>query len=259
MLTQLFSCGEIPLDWQLSEGDLDTIVVEAILTNEHHRHRVRITHPFADPNQQAEPISDATVSIRLNNQTYALLELPNHPGIYITPTILNDSIGNTYHLQIDYRGKTYEATDQMQPVNTFGKFTFTPVPDTDSMIIKNPPPLINEFEQAMYEINIDWSHLSNTGKTQTKIFFYTFNTIDVGQIFSPPKEHILFPRGSHVLVKKYSLSTEYASYLRALVAESQWQGGLFEESKDNLPTNISNGGLGFFSTCAILTDSLIAQ
>lgn len=259
LITLFISCGETPLDWQLQEGNIDTIVVDAILTNEHHRHRVKITHPFADPNHIPDPITGADVSIRVNNQTYHLLELPNHPGTYINANIIDDQIGNTYFLEVNYQGKSYDARATMEPVNIFGKLTFATVPNTDSMTIKNPPPLIDEFEQAMYEINIDWSHLTNIGKTRAKIFFYTFNTIDVGQIFSPPKETVQFPRGSRVLVKKYSLSEEYAAFLRALVSESQWQGGLFEESKDNLPTNISNGGLGFFSASAVLVDSLIAQ
>ncbi len=254
------SCGEEPLnDWQFKEGDLNTIVVDAILTNEHHRHRVKISKPLRNPNDIPEPVSGAAVSILLDGQSYSLIENPLRPGTYINPIIIDDQIGNTYSLKIDYEEKIYEATAKMKPVNVFGHFTFAPVPNTDSLTIKNPPALIDEFEQAMYEINIDWSHLSNTGKTRTKIFFYTFNTIDVGQIFSPPKETIQFPRGSRVLVKKYSLTSEYAAFLRALVAESQWQGGLFEESRDNLPSNISNDGLGFFSACAVLTDSLIAE
>ena len=127
------------------------------------------------------------------------------------------------------------------------------------MMIGQVPNQFNEFEQAMYEITIDWSHLSSTAPTRAKLFYYTFNTVDVSQIFAPEKETVRFPVGSYVIVRKHSLSPEYAEYLRALVAETQWQGGLFEETRDNLPTNISNDGLGFFSACAVLTDTLVAE
>ena len=96
--------------------------------------------------------------------------------------------------------------------------------------------------------------------TKAKLFFYTFNTIDVSySVFPQDKEKVYFPKGSKITEKKYSLTNEYAAYLRALLAETEWQGSLFENARDNLPTNISNNGLGYFSICSVISDSLIVQ
>ncbi|MFW5726204.1 MAG: hypothetical protein ACOCX0_07130, partial [Bacteroidota bacterium] len=65
--------------------------------------------------------------------------------------------------------------------------------------------------------------------------------------------------GSVVMFSKYSLNNEYAAYLRALLSETQWQGSLFETARANLPGNISNGGLGYFSACAVIRDTLNVQ
>ena len=50
-----------------------------------------------------------------------------------------------------------------------------------------------------------------------------------------------------------------ANYFRSMLMEIEWQGGIFDETPSSLPTNISNGGLGFFGVSAVLSDTLIAQ
>lgn len=258
-LTLSLSCGEEVIDWPLTEGNLNTLVVDAIITNDRNHYKVKLSSPIRDINQPPAPIFGAHVTIEVGNITHTLLESSTQPGLYINPTAVINPIGETYFLAIEYLDKSYTASATMLPVNVFNHITFSRVPNTDSLVVNRVPNAFNEYEQAMFEINIDWSHLIDTGKTHAQLFYYTFNTIDVGQIFSPARETVLFPIGSRVIVRKHSLSPEYAAFLRALVAETEWQGGLFEESNDNLPTNISNGGLGFFSACAVLADSLIAQ
>ena len=41
--------------------------------------------------------------------------------------------------------------------------------------------------------------------------------------------------------------------------ETEWQGGVYDENSASLPTNISNGGLGFFGVSAVLSDTLLAE
>ena len=53
--------------------------------------------------------------------------------------------------------------------------------------------------------------------------------------------------------------TGFAAYLRALLMETEWQGGAFDEASANLPTNITNGGLGYFAVCGVLADTLVAE
>jgi hypothetical protein len=116
----------------------------------------------------------------------------------------------------------------------------------------------------MYEADISWEHIpgfdhpDSVSRVMQK--YYTLNTIDVSYVIFPQeKEEVLFPAGSIAIVKKLSLTDEYGAFLRALLAETEWQGSLFEEARGNLPTNISNGGLGYFSACSVIADTLIVQ
>jgi hypothetical protein len=125
-------------------------------------------------------------------------------------------------------------------------------------------PGYNPDDLAMYEVRISWSHLVDSTLTDTlteaRMMHYTLNTIDVSHIVFPQeKEEVLFPAGSILIVRKYSLTEDFAAYLRALLAETEWQGSLFEDARGNLPTNISNGGLGYFSACSVVADTVVAE
>jgi len=120
------------------------------------------------------------------------------------------------------------------------------------------------LEQALYEADLDWSHLAGydhpDSVSRARLLFYTLSTIDVSYIVFPQdREQVFFPGGSNVVFSKYSLNNEYGAYLRALLSETQWQGSLFESARGNLPGNISNGGLGYFSACAVVRETLVVE
>ena len=140
----------------------------------------------------------------------------------------------------------------------FEKLTFNAV-GTDSLSIDQVAPFYFPYEQAMYEVNVVWTHLVNTENAFAKMFYYTFSTLDISQLFRPGKETIAFPKGSFVVQRKYSLNPEFAAYLRSMLMETEWQGGIFDEASDSLPTNVSNGGLGFFAVCAVAQKTFVAE
>jgi hypothetical protein len=146
----------------------------------------------------------------------------------------------------------------MIPVYPFNRMTFNPY-GNDSLTVGNVAPIYSPNEQAMYEINIDWSHLTDVQPNHAKLFYYTFSTVDVNQLFRPEKETVPFPKGSFVIEKKHSLNDDFAAFYRALAMEANWQGGVFDENSSSLPTNLSNGAVGFFGVSMVLSDTLIAQ
>ena len=85
------------------------------------------------------------------------------------------------------------------------------------------------------------------------------NSVDVNGFFRPPRDTIVFPVGSQVAIKKFGLNDDFATYLRSLAIETEWNGNFIYGASANLPTNISNDGLGFFSTCAVVMDTLVAR
>ena len=111
----------------------------------------------------------------------------------------------------------------------------------------------------MYQMQVDWSHLSNDPKDQALQYFYTFNSIDVASLVRPVRDTVFFPPGSIIVARKYGLSDTYADYLRALVIETEWRGGPFYSAAASLPTNISNGALGFFAASAVDVDTILAK
>ena len=264
MIFILFTSCEEKINWQLETKDINTIVVDAQLTNEYKYQHIYLAKPFSDVNEEAIPVSGASVFIVFDNINFPFIESPDNPGHYYSETQDAASVNNEYKLNIKYEGKVYNAETYMMPVSNTNPPGWDFDEATGMYKINWYQGLYNQFEQSMFEATISWSHLVGPAFPDSiayaKLMYYTFNTIDVSYVIFPQdKEEVLVPRNSIAVIKKYSLTDGYASYLRALIAETEWQGSLFEEARGNLPTNISNGGLGYFSACSVITDTLVVH
>ncbi|NTW34192.1 MAG: DUF4249 family protein [Bacteroidetes bacterium] len=117
---------------------------------------------------------------------------------------------------------------------------------------------------AMWEILLDWSNVrdfqnQNPDSCKARLLYYSLPTIDVSQVLPPEIEKISFPLGTTITQKRYSLTSEHAEFIRALLYETNWEGGLFDSAHSNLPTNISKGAVGFFAVCSVTSVSLIVN
>ncbi|MEZ5145746.1 MAG: hypothetical protein R2759_01340 [Bacteroidales bacterium] len=159
-------------------------------------------------------------------------------------------------------GETYTASTYMIPIAAPNQPTFQFVPDTGLYQIQWNNPEYSPFETAMYEADISWGHLpayTNDSLTKARLTFYTLNTIDVSYIIFPQdKEEVYFPYGS-IAILKNTLTDEYALTPAPSFAETEWQGSIFEDARGNLPSNISNGGLGYFSACSVIADTVVVE
>ena len=150
------------------------------------------------------------------------------------------------------------------PVIHSSFLSFTQVNDTGLFFINSETAVLNPEEAAMYEISIDWSHLPAYGSlpkdsTSAKQYFYSLTTLDVNQIFLPENERVFFPKGSILIHKKYSLTADHEKFIRSLLIETQWNGGNFDIEEGNIYTNLSDGALGFFGACSVISDTLIVE
>ena len=107
----------------------------------------------------------------------------------------------------------------------------------------------------MWEVLLDWSHVAgyeqkDSLQTHARMLFYTLSTLDVSEIFAPRVEGVFFPAGTILTENSYSLTTDFAEYIREMLLETQWQGGFFNSARANVGTNIEGGGAGFFAVCA---------
>ena len=249
-----FSC-EKEIERPLSNKEFNTIVIESILTNEYKYQKVILSLPSATQNQMRSPVSSATVSISSGDQEIQFTESSTEKGSYYSNEKFAASISKTYQLQINANGTNYNASTSIIAVSNYNPIDIKAISDS-SYKLNSPTSSYNPSEQAMFELDLSWFADS---LVQIKTYRYQLNTLDVSIVFSPEEENIIFPKGTMIIGKKYSLTDDYAAYIRAMLAETHWQGGLFDDEKADLPTNISNGGLGYFTACSVVVDTLIVE
>ncbi len=257
----LFISCEKDIEWNFDDNELNTIVVDGIITNVRKAHVIRITKPVSALNEKPEPVTGAVVSLYNGDFTDTLKELGEIQGLYYTDTAYRAVLNKTYRLRIEYAGKRYEAFARMIPVSPFRKLSYAYDENKGMFYIDSVAESFNSKESAMYEIIIDWSHLTEYQNQAlidrtAVIYYYTLKTIDISQVFAPEKERIYFPAGARILERKYSLAPQHADFIRSLLSETEWRGGYFDVAEANVHTNISNGGLGFFGVCTVTRDTL---
>ncbi len=260
ILILLFGC-EKPIDWPIDYTQEETIVVNAILTNEFTTQKIYLSYPLDSLNAHPEAVTDATVWIRTNQIIMPFTHSDTVAGLYTSVLPAATTVDRTYELVIVWNEKEFRAHTYMQPIFPASQPSFVFNVSNEKYTINWNNDAYSPFEQAMYEALISWEHLPGydhpDSLNRAHLMHYTFNTIDVSnQIFPQDKERAFFPAGSIAYLTKYSLTPEYATYLRGLVAETQWQGSLFETSRGNPPGNI-DGALGFFAACAVLRDTVV--
>ncbi len=261
LVLMLTSSCEEARNWQLQAGENGALVVEGILTNEIRRQEIRLSLSYDGLGDVPPPVADAAVQVKVRNQSYPFARIPSQDGLYRSLIPFQVFPNLTYTLDIEWEGQTYQASSELSSVAPLPAIEFTPLTQNrDSLILATFAPIYNGNQQAMYEVNVDWSHLSDVGLTKARMLYYTFSSFDAGALSPSVRDTVVFPTGSIVIAKKFGLNDDFANYLRALVIETDWNGGLlFYSAPASLPTNISNGGLGFFSACAVVSDTIIAE
>ncbi|TVQ85173.1 MAG: DUF4249 family protein [Bacteroidetes bacterium] len=268
-LACIFTCMLMPgcekeADWELYGTKLNTVVVDGMITNEFQIQQIQLSRPVMEMNELPEPFTGASVSVSWGQQTVFFSESATEPGIYYSNQPFATAVDIDYILHIQKDDLVFNAQTHMVPVSPFSTPTFQFHPSLNKYSINWNNSQYSPFEQAMYEAIIDWSHIPGyehpDSLSMARMLYYTLNTIDVSfLIFPQDKEEVFFPAGSIVSFSKYSLNDDFGAYLRALLSETQWQGSLFEAARSNLTGNISNGGLGYFSACAVIRIMLVVE
>ncbi len=261
LLALLFAACEKSTDWALETTDTPRLVVEAILTDKNETQEILLSQTFSELNGEPPAVGDAEIYVEVSEVIYNFAPDPSTPGRYLSATPFAVIGGLDYTLHVEWAGETYTAVSRLSEVAPIPAPTFEPVSeDGDSLKLGSFIPAFSTDEQALYRIDIDWSHLVDTvALPRARLYRYTFRSLDMSQLVPPPQEDVFFPPGSLVYIEKFGLNDHFAEYLRAKAIETDWSGAFFFSVSDNLPTNISNGGLGFFSTCAVVRGSWVAE
>jgi Domain of unknown function (DUF4249) len=250
------SCQE-PIDYSLLSENVNTLAVEAVLTNEIIPQRVKLTLPYQRQNGLTIPATGALISISDGSSLYLLTEKIAGSGEYFSQPFPAVS-GRDYRLQIEYRGQTFDAIDRSVGVEPLPDLRYQSADDLNFELTFNP-----SGNQANYIIHqINWRH---TPQCQANSFcegllvYYDLKTIDANEVFRPEKETFLFPINTVVIRKKHSVSEGYRNYLRAILSETEWRGGAFDVEPANAPTNLTSGAIGYFAVTSILSDTVRVQ
>ncbi len=255
------------VDWPLTNETGNLIVVDGILTNEEKTQSITISHPIANVNETPVPVTGANVNVSNEDSAWHLTESPIKPGTYETPSTFLAIPGKNYSLLIYNQGKVYSAKAAMAPGSVFPVLRYSREEDGDLYHIDYVASAFTAGEPAMWEILIDWSKVPGydtlaPSLTKARVIFYTLKTLDVSEIFAPAVEEVLFPTssvaGKQALIeeRRYSLTPEHAEFIRTLLLETEWQGGLFCSASANVATNLSSGATGFFGVCAVNSVSI---
>ena len=243
-------------DWPVKETTPQRIIVDAILTDEVKVQQVRLTYSVSQLNGEPRPVTGASVIVSNGDSTWNLAGSPSGPGIFLTPAYFSAKPGKNYTLLISADNKIYSAKASMVQGEFFQELRYTKNGENNLYYIDW---VANQFSiagAAMWELKIDWSkvpgytHLDSLA-SHARLLFYTLPTLDVSEVFAPQIETVYFPAGSVITERRYSLTPAHAEYIRELLLETTWTGGLFNVAAANVTTNLSNGALGFFGVCSV--------
>ncbi len=249
------SCEKV-MDWPQNKNSVPVLVVDGMITNERTAQEIKLSYPSADFNEPSTPVSNAIVTINAGKNIYLLHEDAGEPGSYYTDPDVQGVSGIQYKLYIQVNGKTFTATAYMVPVEPLAPFEYDPCGDGYKAKFSDTG------DPHMTELILDWSgtpECNGTSGCNARIIHYDLNNIDVNKVFKPAQEEVCFPAGTVVIRKKYSLTPEYQEFLRSMLSETEWKGGYFDVESGNVSTNLSNGAVGYFSACTVVSDTVIVQ
>ncbi len=251
----LAACEEEPVDWELNPDDSQVLVVDGILTNKNINHLVKLSLSNKNSNEGFTPATNAFVLISDGTNSVTLTEFPTGSGFYYTPKI-RAVINKQYFLFIQYEGQEYLAADQAKPVEQMRPVNIRAENDSLFTIFFS-----NENDPSYIRHLLSWENTPYCAQSNqlcfAKIIHYDLKTVDVNEMFKPDKERVFFPENTILVRTKYSISDIYRAYLRAMLSETEWRGGLFDVEKGNVFSNVSNDALGFFAVSTVVSDTTL--
>lgn len=248
--------------WNLEHTAGRKLVVDGILTDEVKVHTIVLTRSVEDLNQTPEPVSGATLLLSNEDSAWVLTEQLTGPGHYSTPGYFSALPGKYYTLQIYVRDQVYTARSAMTEGSFFRELIYLKNEATGLYYIDWVANSFSTGSPAMWEVLLDWSKVNgyttaDSLETHARLLFYTLPTLDVSEIFAPMMESVFFPKGTIITERRYSLTPEHAEFVRELLLETNWAGGLFTTAAANVTTNLSGGATGFFGVCSVTELSVI--
>jgi hypothetical protein len=260
ILGMTFACTD-EIGWDLKYQEMDLIVVEGKITDEAKPHEVILTKPLYEMNGNPEPVSGLVIEITDGRSIHPLHEDRSRPGTYLTSSEFAGEVGSGYQLRIHQGENLITAISYLREV--------TPFQFMRTYLVQTNPPLYevhitDSDEPAIVRLELDWSHVPGYDtlsheENHALIYHYTLGTIDVNRMFPPDREAVRFPPGTIVFREKESVNGQYEEFLRGMVSENDFRGGVFDVLPGNARTNLTEGAIGYFTATQVIRDTLVIE
>ena len=255
LLLLLVSCEE-KTTWELQSSEIFA-VADCILTNELKQQDLRLYRSSEKLNELPVGISGAIVQIFDGRQIVNFTEDDTETGKYVSTVPFRATAGIIYRLTISLGKKADTAYAEMNGITPLENIDIAPKDSLYRLVYHESQ------DASMMEVYYDWSatpdFCSKYGACEASEVFYTLDNIDAEKIFAPDRQIITFPEKTRIIRRKYSLSPSHQQFVRALLLETEWRGGLFDAEQGNVPTNFSQGIRGWFGACMVVTDTTYYQ
>lgn len=250
-LLLLMSCEE-QTSWELRSSEI-FVLADCILTNELKSQELRLYRSSEKLNELPAGISGANVEISDGLQSISFLEDGSEPGKYISAVPFRATAGVAYRLTISQGEKADTAYAEMTGIAPLENIDIAPKDSFYRLVYHESQ------DASMLEVYYDWSaepeYCTKYGACSASEVYYTLDNIDAEKVFAPDRQVISFPHKTQIIRKKYSLSPAHQQFVRALLLETEWRGGLFDAEQGNVPTNFSHGLRGWFGACMVVIDT----
>ncbi len=270
----LYSCEEeIDMKYKTSEPQL---VVDAVFTDVDQEHYVILSKSAEFDSGEPNPyISDATVTLSDGENEITLSEMEETPGTYVIPQAYHAIYGKTYTLSIsgvdinlDGEEELYEASNTLKPVAPVDSvgLTWTTAygqKEWQVLLYSKDPEETRDFYAFSVSVNNELitPNISELEFADDKYF----NGNDVVGVWvqsiieeDEDGEVTKYPlkEGDWVKLEMQGLNEDYYNFILAVDIETGIKVPLFSGPPANVPTNISNGGIGFFRVYSVSQDSI---
>jgi hypothetical protein len=245
-------------------------VVDGVITTDTMAHCVKLTKSIDYYSQTDVPaVSNATVTINDGFETVMLEESDSVAGLYLTPDDYFGVPERTYRLNIELEeainGQTsFSASSKLNPVAPIDSIKVVYKEEWEAwelQLFATDPIAVNFY---MFDVYKNGKLLTDTidevGISDDKYFNgnFTYGAAVYYFIKENPDEE-LFP-GDSIKLRMAGITSEYYTFVVDVMNETfEFRNPLFSGPPANISTNISNGGMGFFTAYAVSYSDVVYQ
>jgi hypothetical protein len=263
------SCTKV-IDFDVSEANI-RLVIDGSVTSELIQHKVKISKTGSYFSGTRTPVvSGASIQVSDGDSTWLYFEKTDEPGTYLSQTAFKAEQGKTYSIKVQVEGQEYTASEAMQIGATLDSLDiqqfFKPIPfenavDSSFTLSVWGQEVGGQRNYYMWKYKINGSF----GRTDSlqNIYFLDDKGIDGAYIPGYPIYNIdpkEIQPGDTLSLYGYTITDQYFQFLRSVLLETFWRGGgPWDGPPANIPTNFSNGALGYFWVAPVSIKSRIIQ